>query len=161
MAYLIGVLRHADKGHAEEQLLQIGEKKGLKIVLIDPFTITLGVQPDTIRNHGTSLECNGVISRCEISSCLAPESEAYLRLLQFYENKGIPIINSSQAVMKCQDKFRTHYNLSKLGVPTPKTFVTYEYQRAEKIIKEKELEFPIIIKKIYGSRGDGVYKVNG
>jgi RimK family alpha-L-glutamate ligase len=160
MPYLIGVLRHDYKGHAEEQLIQIGKERGLEVVLIDPFTITLGVQPDTIRNHGTSLECDGIVSRCEISSCLAPESEAYLRLLQFYEKKGVPIINSSQSIIKCQDKFRTHYNLSKLGAPTPKTFVTYEYQRAEKIIIEKELEFPIIIKKIYGSRGDGVYKVN-
>lgn len=160
MTYKIGVLRHDRNGHAEEQIMLTGKQKGLDMVLIDPFMITIGVQPDSIRDHGLALNCDGIISRCEITSGLAPEAEAYLRLLQFYENRNIPVINSSQSIIKCQDKFRTHYHLSECGIPTPKTFVTYEPESAARLFDEGALRFPVIVKKIYGSRGDGVYKIS-
>ncbi|MEK7723596.1 MAG: YheC/YheD family protein [Acidobacteriota bacterium] len=160
MKYIIGVLRHEEIGHAEEQIIAAGREKDVEIVIIDPFTITIGIQPDFICNHGKILKCDGIISRCEISSCLAAECEAYLRLLQFYENKNIPIINSSQSIIKCQDKFRTHYCLAQNGIPTPKTFITYEYKSGIKLLDEGKLNFPFVIKKIYGSRGTGVYKVD-
>lgn len=160
MGYVIGVLRHDYHGHAENQIVQVGNEKGFEVVLIDPFSVTIGIEPDTIRIDNKLLECDGIISRCEIGSILAPESEAYLRLLQFYENRGTPVINSSESIIKCQDKFRTHYNLSKMNLPNPKTFLTYEYESAKRILSEKELEFPVIVKETYGSRGNGVYKVN-
>lgn len=160
MTRKIGVLRHKQFGHAEDQILLEAERRNLDVHFIDPFTITIGVQPDTIRNQGHSLICDGIISRCEISSGLAPESEAYLRLLQFYENRNIPVINSSESITRCQDKFRTHYYLSHYGIPTPRTFITYEYESVLKLLLDEELTFPIVLKKIYGSRGDGVHKIN-
>jgi RimK family alpha-L-glutamate ligase len=160
MKYIIGVLRHEENGHAEEQIIKAGEAKDAEIIMIDPFTITIGIQPDFIRNHGKILNCDGIISRCEISSCLAAECEAYLRLLQFYENRGVPIINSSQSIINCQDKFRTHFCLAQNGLPTPKTFITYEYNSGINLLAEGKLKFPFIVKKIYGSRGTGVYKVD-
>lgn len=160
MKYIIGLLRHEENGHAEEQIITTGKAKDIEVINIDPFKVTIGIQPDFIRNHGKILKCDGVISRCEITSCLASECEAYLRLLQFYENRNIPIINSSQAIIKCQDKFRTHFCLAQNGIPTPKTYLTYDYDSGIKLLAEGKLNFPFIVKKIYGSRGTGVYKVD-
>lgn len=160
MAYTIGILRHDKIGHAEERIIENCKKRKLKYVLIDPFNVTIGIEPELVTCHGLELKLDGIISRCEISSALAPEAEAYLRLLQFYENKGIPIINSSHSIVTCQDKFRTHYTLAQKGLPTPKTFITYNYKDAKKIMDDYNLEFPIMIKDIYGSRGAGVHKMS-
>ncbi len=158
--YTVGVLRHAYMDHAEDKIQYNGQEKGLNVVILDPFEITIGANPNQVINHGSMLDCDGIISRAEISSCLAPESEAYLRILQFYECREVPVINSSRSTILCQDKFRTHFTLSSVGIPTPKTFVTYNLENAKRIMEKEKLEFPVIAKNIYGSRGDGVDKVN-
>ena len=87
MNYLVGVLRHEENGHAEEQLIAAGKSKNLEIVMIDPFSVTIGITPEFIRHRGKPLKCDGIISRCEINSFLSPEYEAYLRLLHYYESR--------------------------------------------------------------------------
>jgi len=159
MVYTIGILRHDKIGHAEERIIENCKKRKLQYVVIDPFNVTIGIEPELVTNHGSELKLDGIISRCEISSALAPEAEAYLRLLQFYENRGVPVINSSQSIVTCQDKFRTHYTLAQKGLPTPKTFITYNYKDAKRIMNDFNLEFPVMIKDIYGSRGSGVHKM--
>ena len=72
---------------------------------------------------------------------------------------NIPVINSSQSIVKSQDKFRTHLNLAQNGIPTPKTFLTYEFKSGINLLAEGKLNFPFVVKKVYGSRGNGVYKI--
>lgn len=80
---------------------------------------------------------------------------------------GIPLFNSSQAIMLCDDKRETHLALSAQGIPMPHTIIapmTYEgigftnYKFISDI--EDRLGYPFIVKEAFGSFGEQVYKVN-
>src|SRR3989338_3655276 len=147
----IGILRHGGQGYAENELLRIGQERGHQIEIINPYTtpLSLGIRP----------EIDALISRAEISSYAG--SDAYFRVLDFYEAWGIPIINGKQATLNAQDKFRTHALVAMAGVPTPRTVIYYGTESLKNICTEETRDFPVVIKKPYGGRGEGVFFFKG
>lgn len=85
-------------------------------------------------------------------------------LANAFENLNIPVFNGSEAIWLCDDKFRTHKALAKYDIPMPKTYkVPFSFKGME--LKnysfidniEKELDYPMIVKRTNGSFGEQVY----
>lgn len=74
-----------------------------------------------------------------------------------FENNGIQLLVSDLDVINiCNDKWETYKFLKHNKINTPKTFLNIE--DALKEIKEKKLDFPLIIKPRWGMGSIGIYK---
>ncbi len=84
------------------------------------------------------------------------------------ESAGFKLFNSAEAVEICDDKITTYIALSKSGLPlidtipaplcyTPKVKVSETFLKSV----EQKLGFPMVVKKSYGSFGEGVQLVHG
>lgn len=80
-----------------------------------------------------------------------------IHLLKQLELSGIKVLNSSDALKNCYDKWSTHQLLSKHGIPSPKS-VYSEHPVTYSDIKNI-LTLPFIVKDIYGAKGDQVFLV--
>lgn len=87
-----------------------------------------------------------------------------IQLAKVLESLNIPLFNSSEAIDICDNKFLTHIELTKNGLPTPKTIAgpkTFpkngynDYSFLDNAIAK--LGLPLIIKECYGSFGFAVY----
>ncbi|MBQ9832905.1 MAG: RimK family alpha-L-glutamate ligase [Clostridia bacterium] len=86
-----------------------------------------------------------------------------IRLAKQLEAAGFTLYNSAQSIELCDDKSLTHIELSKHGIPMPKTIISpmtfanigYTHTDfADKICDE--LGLPIVVKECYGSFGQQV-----
>ncbi len=150
----IGILHHREPGrelgYAENELLRIGQERGHQMEVVNPYNAPLSI--------GSRPELDALVSRAEINTYA--DSDAYFRVMDFCEAWGIPIINGRQATLNAQDKFRTHALVSIMGVPTPKTVLYCGYPVLRTIIYDQSDNFPYVIKKPYGGRGEGVFFVH-
>ena len=127
----------------------------------------LGIDLIVKTNDGTlarivdsNVEIN--IPKCDFVIYL--DKDIYLaRLL---EKHGIRLFNRADFIKMCDDKMLTFINCSNSGIRMPKTFagpLVYtdlnekNYDFLNEI--ESELGYPMVVKKVYGSLGEGVYLV--
>jgi len=80
-----------------------------------------------------------------------------LAITKELEKMGVVVLNSSQSIENCSDKFLTHQLLGKRGLPTPKTLLT-SHASYETIVRQ--LRVPFLVKKRRSSQGKGVFKVD-
>lgn len=80
------------------------------------------------------------------------------------ENSGIRLFNSHAAIRVCDDKGETYIALAKNGIKVPDTIFAPLCYREENPINSdglkqiaKRLNYPLIVKESYGSKGSGVY----
>lgn len=97
--------------------------------------------------------------------CVFWDKDKYI--LKALSMSNIPIFNSYESIIKCDDKMLSYLELTGQGFSMPKTlpgFLCYELKEKISInsiiMIENELSYPFIIKKSYGSLGKGVYLVN-
>lgn len=113
----------------------------------------------TIRNNEV------VINLPKADFVLYLDKDIYLaRLL---EKAGYRLFNKADFIKFCDDKMLTFIGCANLGIRMPQTFagpLVYSslkptnFNFLDKIIEE--LGFPMVVKKVYGSLGEGVYLVN-
>ena len=84
------------------------------------------------------------------------------------EKIGLRLFNCARAVETCDDKMTTYLALGRCGVRLPKTIPAPLCYTKNAVVNEeflenvgKQLGFPLILKKSYGSFGDGVHLVHG
>ncbi|WP_449405403.1 ATP-grasp domain-containing protein [Methanococcus aeolicus] len=72
---------------------------------------------------------------------------------------NIKIINNSDSIETCQNKYLTYLKLKEV---MPKSFLTYanDFKNVENELKANNFNFPVVVKPIYGGYGNGVLKVN-
>lgn len=78
-----------------------------------------------------------------------------IAVVEHMQLMGVPMLNDYNAILRAKSKLKTLQTLSHYGVPVVKTMVINSPQylsQATKFIGE----FPIIMKTIYGSYGEGV-----
>jgi len=73
------------------------------------------------------------------------------------EDLGIRVINSPRSIERTVDKFYTSYLLADAGIPTPRTFVTEDFQQAMDAFQEMG---DVIVKPLFGSEGKGMTRVS-
>ncbi|MCL1920425.1 MAG: ATP-grasp domain-containing protein [Kiritimatiellaeota bacterium] len=64
-----------------------------------------------------------------------------------------PVMPSPEVMGICLDKFKTFEQMTKLGIPTPRTYL-------DRATAERELVFPMIVKPRLGQGSLGLFKVN-
>jgi gamma-F420-2:alpha-L-glutamate ligase len=75
-------------------------------------------------------------------------------VLRHFERQGVAMVNSSAAVDTVADKLHTLQILSAHGLPTPKTILGKFPVDVDLI--ERQLGFPVVVKTLTGTRGNGV-----
>ena len=122
------------------------------------------VEIDIIRGDSFLLyiENSNIVSRVsDYDFCIFMDKDKYL--LTMLDKIGMPIFNSCEAILTCDDKMLTYIALADQGIAMPVTLGGPLCFRPEGEIKEQTLKhietlgYPLIIKESYGSLGKGVY----
>jgi gamma-F420-2:alpha-L-glutamate ligase len=77
-----------------------------------------------------------------------------LAVLRHFERQGVPMVNGPAAIEAVADKLQTLQILSGAGLPIPKTILG-KFPVDVNVV-ERELGFPVVVKTLKGTRGDGV-----
>ncbi|KAF7658638.1 hypothetical protein LDENG_00009600 [Lucifuga dentata] len=86
------------------------------------------------------------------------QSDSDITVLRHLEKMGCRLINRSQAILNCVNKFWTFQELAGHGVPLPDTFSYGGHDNFRKIIDEAEpLGYPVVVKNARGHRGKAVF----
>jgi gamma-F420-2:alpha-L-glutamate ligase len=93
-----------------------------------------------------------------IPRCGSETTYFTLAVLRHFEHQGVAIANSSTAVESVADKLHTLQLLGAAKLPIPKTILGKFPADADFI--ERELGFPVVVKKLRGTRGAGVVLCN-
>lgn len=87
-----------------------------------------------------------------------------VKIASLLEQRGIPVFNSSESILRCDDKALTYLALRSAGIATPqtiivpKTFPNVGYPHSEFLDEAAQrLKFPIVLKECFGSFGHQVY----
>lgn len=75
------------------------------------------------------------------------------------ESEGLVVIDSPSSIVRCGNKVYLHELLASNKIKTPKTFVLDE-DKVSSFLKERQLEFPMVLKVPDGSFSMGIYKVD-
>lgn len=127
-----------------------------------------GIQLDVFTNDGSLAYIEGdsiTIKLPKADFVIYLDKDIYLaRLL---EKNGYRLFNSADFIKLCDDKLLTFIACANQGINMPKTIsgpLVYK-SLTEKNLKFldkviEELSLPMVVKKVYGSLGEGVYLVN-
>lgn len=128
----------------------------------------LGISLDVVKNDGTLAEIKDNDVYLNISECdfvIYLDKDIYLA--RMLEKAGKRIFNKADFIKMCDDKMLTFIRCSNEGIAMPNTFagpLVYSsilephLEFLDTIIDK--LGFPMVIKKVYGSLGEGVFLVN-
>lgn len=150
------IIANQEIGHNEYKIRRFKEEFAKK-----------GISLELFLNDGTlaSIEDNNIkISLPKADFIIYLDKDIYLaRLL---EKAGFRLFNKPDFIKLCDDKVLTFIACANQGIRMPKTFAgplmyrepTEEnYKFLETVIKD--IGLPMIVKKVYGSLGEGVYLV--
>jgi len=80
------------------------------------------------------------------------------------EQRGMPVFNSADSILRCDDKALTYLTLKRAGLPmpqtilAPKTFPAVGYTSTEFVDEAAaRIGFPLVLKECFGSFGQQVY----
>lgn len=93
-----------------------------------------------------------------IPRCGSETSYFTLAVLRHFERQGVAIVNGPSAVEAVADKLHTLQILAGAGLPAPKTILG-KFPVDVNLV-ERELGFPVVVKKLKGTRGAGVVLCN-
>jgi tetrahydromethanopterin:alpha-L-glutamate ligase len=71
------------------------------------------------------------------------------------EEKGIPVINSTEAIRNAASKYRTSCLLHRDNIPVPPTYLVQDMEKALGIIERRD----VVIKPLHGYKGYGMYRI--
>lgn len=77
-----------------------------------------------------------------------------LAVLRHFERQGVAMVNGPAAIEAVADKLQTLQILSRAGLPIPKTILGKFPVDVD--VVERELGFPVVVKTLKGTRGNGV-----
>ncbi|MGD1834330.1 MAG: lysine biosynthesis protein LysX [Nitrososphaeraceae archaeon] len=80
-----------------------------------------------------------------------------VHITKCFEFLDYPIINSYEISETCGNKLKTTLALAKAGIPSPKTYVTFNSESFRKL--SEEIGFPFVLKPLVGSWGRGVFPI--
>jgi [lysine-biosynthesis-protein LysW]---L-2-aminoadipate ligase len=79
-------------------------------------------------------------------------------LVTALEAAGVPVVNTSAVLERCNDKLRTSAALARADIPQPELRIAFSPERAVEAIEE--LGFPVVLKPVIGSWGRLLARVN-
>ena len=151
------IITNQEIGHSEYKIIRFKEE----------FS-KLGISLDVIKNDGTLAEINNNDVKLNIpSSDFVIYLDKDIYLARLLEKQGKRIFNRADFIKMCDDKMLTFIRCANEGIKMPDTFAgPLVYTSIEKPHLEfleqviNKLGFPMVVKKVYGSLGEGVFLVN-
>ena len=134
--------------------------------LIEEFN-NFGVSLKVYTNDGTLAEIKDNEIKLNFDANFVIYLDKDIYLARFIEKCGIRLFNKADFIKLCDDKILTFIACSNLGIRMPKTLAgplmyrepkKEEFKFLDKV--EKKLGYPLVVKKVYGSLGEGVYLIN-
>lgn len=80
-------------------------------------------------------------------------------VVRHFEEMGVCVLNSAMSIFSSRDKFRSLQILVRNEIPIPTSYFSFDLHHAEKIVQHK-LGYPVIVKVIEGTQGNGVFLVH-
>ena len=142
------------ESYETNRLIEEFQKQDIDIQLVDPNTIDIFVNKDNKK----SILVNGEPS--DLPQFVFPRTGSgtsyYIKaVIRHFERMGVPVINSSDAIDNVKDKLYTHQILAQSNLDIPKTMLLRHPIDVDFV--GKNIGFPVIVKKISGSYGRGVF----
>jgi len=142
------------ESYETNRLIEEFQKQDIDIQLVDPNTVDIFVNKDNKK----SILVNGEPS--DLPKFVFPRTGSgtsyYIKaVIRHFERMDIPVINSSDAIDNVKDKLYTHQILAQSNLDIPKTMLL-RYPIDIDFV-DKNIGFPVIVKKISGSYGRGVF----
>ena len=142
------------ESYETNRLIEEFQKQDIEIQLVDPNTIDIFVNKDNKK----SILVNGEPS--DLPQFVFPRTGSgtsyYIKaVIRHFERMDIPVINSSEAIDNVKDKLYTHQILAQSNLDIPNTMLLKHPIDIDFV--EKNIGFPVIVKKISGSYGRGVF----
>ena len=142
------------KSYETNRLIEEFQKQNIEVQLVDPTTVDIFVNKDNKK----SILVNGEPS--DLPQFVFPRTGSgttyYIKaVIRHFERMGVPVINSSDAIDNVKDKLYTHQILAQSNLDIPKTMLLRHPIDIDFV--QKNIGFPVIVKKISGSYGRGVF----
>lgn len=150
------IITNQELGHSEYKINRFKEEFA-----------QLGVSLDVVKNDGTLAEIKDNNIQLNIPKCdfvIYLDKDIYLA--RILEKAGKRMFNRADFIKLCDDKMLTFIKCADMGIKMPDTFagpLVYtsiqepHLEFLDEIIKK--LGFPMVVKKVYGSLGEGVFLV--
>ena len=142
------------ESYETNRLIEEFQKQDIDVQLVDPTTVDIFVN----KENRQSILVNGEPS--DLPKFVFPRTGSgttyYIKaVIRHFERMGVPVINTSDAIDNVKDKLYTHQILAQSNLDIPKTMLL-RYPIDIDFV-EKNIGFPVIVKKISGSYGRGVF----
>ena len=142
------------ESYETERLLEEFGNHDIEVKLIDPNEIDIFVN----KENKQSILVNG--KSLPLPKFVFPRTGSgttyYIKaVIRHFERMGVPVINSSEAIDNVKDKLYTHQILAQSNLDIPNTMLLKH--PIDISFVEKNIGFPVIVKKISGSYGRGVF----
>ena len=142
------------ESYETERLLEEFANHNIEVKLIDPNEIDIFVN----KENKQSILVNG--KSLPLPKFVFPRTGSgttyYIKaVIRHFERMGVPVINSSEAIDNVKDKLYTHQILAQSNLDIPNTMLLKH--PIDISFVEKNIGFPVIVKKISGSYGRGVF----
>jgi len=135
------------------RFIEAGKKRGIRLDALRPRDFELIVSTE---RAWRAEYAGGRLPRPDFIIPRTGSETTYftLAVIRQFERMGVPILNGAEAVESCADKLQTLQLLSASGLPIPKTILAKFPVDVDLI--ERELGFPVVVKKLRSTRGAGV-----
>ena len=142
------------ESYETQRLLEEFGNHDIEVKLIDPNEIDIFVN----KENKQSILVNG--KSLPLPKFVFPRTGSgttyYIKaVIRHFERMGVPVINSSEAIDNVKDKLYTHQILAQSNLDIPNTMLLKH--PIDISFVEKNIGFPVIVKKISGSYGRGVF----
>lgn len=143
-----------EKDYSMKRLLDVARSKGVKLDIVHPnnfeLVVTRSDKKSILIENKTAIVPDFVIPRTGSGTTYYA-----LSVIRQLEHMGICVINGANSIEMVKDKLHLHQILAHSKIPTPKTMLA-KFPINISLVKQ-EIGFPLIIKNITGSYGNGIY----
>lgn len=136
---------------------QVAAESGIKLDVLQPRHFELIVDA----KEGWSAIYEGrTLAKPDLIIARTGSETSYftLAVLRHFERQGVAMLNTPAAIEAVADKLHTLQLLASAGVPIPKTILG-KFPVDVNVV-ERELGFPVVVKTLRGTRGNGVLLCN-
>jgi [lysine-biosynthesis-protein LysW]---L-2-aminoadipate ligase len=135
--------------YEEKRIFAALERRGIGYTHLDTRRIVAGLDGGPL-NTGPGEEEGFAGGFAAVLNREISQSRAYYASL-LLEARGVPVVNRAEVIAVCGDKLRTSLELSRHGLPTPRTSLALTPEAALEAIEE--FGYPLVVKPLTGSWG--------
>lgn len=147
------ILSRSRNLHSTRRLMMEAQRKKIECLVINPLRCQLIVGPNgpEIYVYGKKLEgVDVVVPRIGTSI-----TEYGLLVVRHFEHMGVPVVNSSDAILNSRNKFRALQACAIKGVAAPHSVMSRSLSDVP-LAYRRIGQFPMIMKLLQGAQGIGV-----